>query len=245
MRARLLASVIAIVLLGPGCSSPDAAGDAGADTLDSGRRDAGDGATDAGDRATDSGATDARASDARTTGASDAEDAAGPSGTPSVTLTQACGEGPFPRDDLSPEPCDPNPAPACPQAPAPGAAPVMLVATCAYGRDERGCEPITGGSCPDLDGNFYDFYLINPNPGAPIGCWARAHLLVEPSAAGGGGRVEYGGYTLDHVGGCADLGMIEGEIEVPNACCEEILDLHFPHGEFTFRIAVRIDWTVP
>lgn len=160
-----------------------------------------------------------------------------------ATLSTVCQSGPFPRDDLFPEGCDPNPAPECPTAPSAGAVPVMLVATCAYGRDETGCEPISGGNCPSLTGVFYDFNLINPNPGAPIGCWARAHLFLEPNASGGV-HVEYGGYPMRNED-CAPLGIVESELDIENMCCEQIIDLHFPHGEFTFRMAVRVDWTPP
>src|SRR5690348_5632781 len=65
-----------------------------------------------------------------------------------ATLSSSCGGGPFPHDDTSPKGCDPDPATQCPTAPTAGASPVALVSTCAYGRDETGCEPIGGGMCP-------------------------------------------------------------------------------------------------
>jgi hypothetical protein len=159
-----------------------------------------------------------------------------------ATLSVLCQEGPFAREDPAPEGCEP-PAAQCPTAPSEGAVPLMHVATCSYGRDETGCEPVIGGMCPMRTGAFFDFNLINPNPGAPLTCWGRAHLFVEPNASGGV-HIDYGGYPANSEG-CAPLGIVEGEVEVENMCCEQIIDVHFPHGEFTFRMAVRVDWTAP
>jgi hypothetical protein len=163
--------------------------------------------------------------------------------SPSATVTDRCGVGAFERRDFPEKPCVDDPAPECPQTPEPGAVPVTIVATCAYGPGETGCEPLLAPACPDLDGDFFDFNLTHPTADAGFGCWGRVHLQVEPDATGGV-HVDYGGYALDH-GDCSDVGTIEGELDVPSMCCERTIDLHFPHGDFTFRIAVRVDWTLP
>jgi hypothetical protein len=174
-----------------------------------------------------------------------ADSAAVPDGatSPSATITDECGVGPFERREFPEKPCAADPAPECPQTPEAGAVPVTIVATCAYGRGETGCEPLLAPACPDLDGDFFDFNLTHPTADAGFGCWGRVHLVVEPNATGGV-HVDYAGFALDH-GDCSDVGTVEGELDVPSMCCERTIDLHFPHGDFTFRIAVRVDWTMP
>lgn len=227
MPQRFLPSVVLSSLF-IACSGP-AAPDGGAAAMDaSSSADAGG----PGDAARDDGAASPDAGSIERDGGST---------TPYATFTDACNAGPFPTDDLAPEGCGPENEPRCPTAPAAGGRPVAKVATCAYGRGATTCEPVVGGNCGTLEGTFFDFNLINPNPDAPIGCWGRAHLFLEPAADGSGFHVDWGAYATNNAD-CSDAGMAEGELDVPNACCEQIVDLHFPHGEFTFRMAVRIDW---
>lgn len=224
-----------LVLVLAGCSGPAGDSDAGHRDRDAGYRD--DGAEPP---VSDAAATDASRADGSIPGDGGRTGDAGRS-APYATLDLTCDAGPFPTDDLAPEGCGPENEPRCPaQAPA-GAVPVAKVATCAYGRGEAECEPIVGGNCGTTEGVFYDFNLINPNRDAPIGCWARAHLLLEPAADGLGFHVEWGAYAMNNAD-CSDAGMAEGELDIENTCCEQVIDLHFPHGEFTFRMAVRIDW---
>jgi hypothetical protein len=142
------------------------------------------------------------------------------------------GEGP----DFGP-PCGEDPAAHCPEEAPTGAQPALLGATCAYGTGETECVPIFA-DCPwTRDATPAELYytLANPNQPTTLGCWGgfeMAPYLGEDGTPHVNWRAR--GYDAD----CNPLPYVEGTIDL-DFCCERILDIYYPGGDFTFRVPRR------
>lgn len=108
------------------------------------------------------------------------------------------------------------------------------VATCAFGVDKTSC---TAGQPIDPPRSWlaYHFTLVNPNPGAPVGCTGELSLDVNTRESGAG-KAHWHANELD-AATCAQVGdEFEGTTDVSGG---KVFDVLFPHGNFTFRIQVN------
>ncbi len=96
-------------------------------------------------------------------------------------------------------------------------------------------------SCPSAKGLILSFAVPNANPGVPPGCAGSVDIDARPS--GGGATIRWQAIEMDPSDGCRQVGpQMSGAATVQGSCCEEIIDVHFPKGDFTFRFALRTDW---
>lgn len=102
------------------------------------------------------------------------------------------------------------------------------VATCSFGATESACSPT---SLPDMPREWFvgSLALVNPNPGVPLGCTGTVDIEVRS------GEVHWHATELD-AASCQQVGAAqEGSGEIGDGFA---VDIAFPQGDFTFRLAV-------
>ena len=148
-----------------------------------------------------------------------------------------CGLGPIEPSTSVGEGCG-RVEPRCPAAPPGAYTPLVAASTCGFGAGKTDCEPIAVPECPSTDALQLTFSVLNPD--APPGCAGDVDIdavLTSESLSGSWSAQELDPAT------CAPLGdELTGQLDAQGPCCEQVVDIHFPVGNFTFRVAVQTDW---
>jgi hypothetical protein len=81
--------------------------------------------------------------------------------------------------------------------------------------------------------------LANPNADGAA-CAGVVDVDAFPTSAG---TIDFGFGVQELDVSCRPAGLhFDGKGKVTSACCENVVDVDFPIGGFTFRLVVRSDW---
>jgi hypothetical protein len=154
-----------------------------------------------------------------------------------------CGLGPIALPtNRSPNepPCDPI-FPGCPRAKPADARTLIVLSSCPIGANQTSCPPVQEPFCPRSE---YGLHARVVNPNRPTVCTGDVFMRINATPEGGARIQWYAQEKTDAPGGgCQNVGQeFEGEVVVEGPCCERILDIRFPNGNFTSRWIFRTDW---
>jgi hypothetical protein len=140
------------------------------------------------------------------------------------------------------EPCA-SVAPSCP-APRPNDAQTLIaIQSCAFRRAEGSCEPVPiVPGCPRSSWTLF-MTMVNPNRSDAQPCFSGGdlHLFVN-ATPDGGASVRWEALERDPMT-CQFTDLhIQGTASVTGACCERVVDVLFPAGEWIARFVIRTDW---
>jgi len=85
--------------------------------------------------------------------------------------------------------------------------------------------------------------LVNPNRDESRPCVSGGELqIIAGATSDGGATIRWSAHEFDSVT-CAVVGPeITGSDAVEGPCCEKMIDIYFPSGQFTMRFLFRTDW---